>query len=248
MLMRVEMPLNTYGANRINQMWGSLLHGALIELMPTELATVFHLQGLRPYSQHITRCNDGSFRWVLCGLTEDMCNLINNTVISRLPDIWKIRQKNQEIEIGAPILIKKSSYKEIADSIFHSDEIDKSFKLQLQSPTTFKSDGAHVLFPSASLIMNSLMMRWDEFSPNLAVGDSEVRKHLAEYVRIRDYRLSSASYSVDSSWLKGFYGTIVFSLGGPDALRRIALMLLKYSEFSGLGVKTTLGMGGVNHD
>ncbi len=124
----------------------------------------------------------------------------------------------------------------------------RQHKIRFMTPTSFKVAGKHVLFPTTDLIMNSLMLRWDACAADLSLYDPEVRAHLGSHVSIRDYHLYSTSFSVNGAWLKGFAGQLTLSVSGPEALARLAALLLDFGHYAGVGVKTSLGMGGLQND
>jgi len=102
-----------------------------------------------------------------------------------------------------------------------------------------------VIIPTIELVIKSLFQRWDSFSKSLVLNDNEVRDQLISHCRIIGYDLKSTRYELEGVAISGFWGNTTLSIKGPDALVRIVNMLLYYSTYSGLGIKTALGMGGI---
>lgn len=245
MLLRAEIQVEIPEGTVFNSSWGSLMHGAVMETLPLGLSSSLHDQGLKPWSQFIFQIAPGKLVWVLSGLTDEISQALDQSILSKLPLTWNIRQKGFRINILSPHSLERMSYIELADRHFKSPEATRLHRIRFFTPTSFKTAGRQVIFPTTDLLMNSLMQRWDAFSKDLSLGDPEIRSHLADHVVIRDYRLSSASFSVNSAWLKGFIGQIDLVVTGPEALCRVASLLLDYGRFAGVGIKTTLGMGGM---
>ncbi|NLV85528.1 MAG: CRISPR system precrRNA processing endoribonuclease RAMP protein Cas6 [Spirochaetales bacterium] len=248
MILHVEIPIEVPDTFSVNQSWGSLFHAAFQELIPLGYADQLHQSVLKPWSQHLESNNHRQVVWMVNALNHEFASVLEDALLTRLPISLQLRQKNAMVRLLEPSRLVRTSAKELADKHFLSDQVARKHKLVFTTATTFKSKGQHVLFPSTDLIMNSLLQRWDAFAEDLVVGDRDIRTYLGTHVTIREYRLSSSSFSVDSAWLKGFYGQLELKITGPDALARMAGMLLDYAKYSGLGVKTSLGMGGVSYD
>jgi len=245
MLMRAEIPIDVPAGTLVNASWGSLMHGAVMELLPLSVSASLHEPGVKPWAQYVAQDAAGKVTWIVSALTDEMDQALKASLLDRLPMPWNLRQKGFQITVNQPAVNERLTYAELADKHFKQDEAPRRHKLRFCTPTTFKTAGKHVLFPTSDLILNSLMQRWDAFAEGLSLGDPEVREHLGTHVQIRDYRLASSSYSVDSAWIKGFVGQLDLSVTGPEALCRVASLLLEYGRFSGVGIKSALGMGGV---
>lgn len=248
MPMQVVIPLQIPSDHRINASWGSLFHGALMEQLPIDLADELHVSALKPWSQYLTVSQDGKVYWVLNTLSEPMTQAIEEVLLKKLPTEWLIRQKGIKIQMGVPVSIERASYRELADRAFSRQDVQRKYQVVFSTPTTFKTAGEFVLFPSTDLLFNSLAQKWDAFATEISLYDPEVRAHLGTHVLIKKYRLASVPFSVDSSWLTGFEGKIEIGIRGPEALCRVADLLLSFGKYSGVGIKTALGMGGLTYE
>ena len=65
---------------------------------------------------------------------------------------------------------------------------------------------------------------------------------------IKDYNLRMGIYSLEGVKIRGFRGQVVMQFKRNPELQRILALLSYYSEFTGLGIKTALGMGGVKSE
>lgn len=248
MLFRAEIPLTIPDSLKYNPSWGSLLHGALMELLPSDYVLQLHQPGPKPIAQHVFRETNGQVIWSVSSLDEKMTTELSAALLQRLPMDIKLVQKATTIKLETPRKTEQTTYLELADKHFKVPVVDRQHRIRLATPTSFKTAGQHVIFPTTDLIMNSLMQRWDANADKLTLSDPDVREHLGKHVQITDYRLHSTSFSVNGSWLKGFAGQIELTVRGPEALARVASLLIDFGRYSGVGVKTALGMGGMQID
>ena len=71
---------------------------------------------------------------------------------------------------------------------------------------------------------------------------------LADGLRISDYALRSTGFRLKETVIPGFTGRLTIrSLLSPP-LAELWSTLLSWAEYSGIGIKTTLGMGGASID
>ena len=102
-----------------------------------------------------------------------------------------------------------------------------------------------MLFPTMRLIFQSLMMKYARLVENRQEIEEETLDYLIKHSRITSYRLESSYFKVHGKKIPGFRGRLTFKITGPNTLKAYANMLLKFGEYSGLGMKTSLGMGGL---
>ncbi|MEM6284462.1 MAG: CRISPR system precrRNA processing endoribonuclease RAMP protein Cas6 [Chloroflexota bacterium] len=132
------------------------------------------------------------------------------------------------------------------------------------SPTAFHSGGVNLPFPLPSLVFGSMARQWAAFNgPTLP---TELDPFIEHYVMLHRYNLETAIFSFkQGSKQIGFTGTTVYEIASRNRRlervqpelsatlqqdhRRLAQMvplLVDVSFYSGIGVKTTSGMGFVS--
>jgi CRISPR-associated endoribonuclease Cas6 len=123
---------------------------------------------------------------------------------------------------------------------------EPSVELIFLSPTTFRSGGRrNILLPEPSLVFKSLATRWTAFAPLSLVLD--ITESDISAVRLSAYRLSTRLLDFGNYQETGFYGTASFHIlegATPDTVHKLQL-LASFAFFSGIGAKTTMGMGQV---
>lgn len=87
------------------------------------------------------------------------------------------------------------------------------------------------------------MRKYDAASQKFEMMDEEVLEQLVRYSEIVRYHLRTVSFPMEGICINGFVGTIVIHMSGPETLTRYAHMLLSFGKYSGIGIKTGMGMG-----
>ncbi len=140
----------------------------------------------------------------------------------------------------------ESSYETLAAAqLLGAERLARKVSLVFHSPTSFQSKGMHVPVPLPNLVFGSLVDRWNAFSP--ITLSPEVRRFGEEMVALSNYRLQSIPVLQKSGApLIGGVGRATYSaLGGDRYWLATMNMLADFAFYSGVGVKTTIGMGQV---
>jgi len=119
----------------------------------------------------------------------------------------------------------------------------RRLRLQLSSPTTFRSGGMHIPFPMPGLVFGSLAARWNAFSP---VGMPEdARRYAEECLAISRYQLRTRTIQHKASSVrKGAVGWIEFYALNPDRYWLSMMHLLAgFALYAGIGAGTSMGLG-----
>ena len=117
-------------------------------------------------------------------------------------------------------------------------------RLSFKSPTSFKSGGRYMIYPREELLLQSLVNRWNECFPEYTLSDEEALAELQSGIHIVDYRLRTCRYRLKGVSIPAFVGDIALEAKLPIVLRDIWNSLLCFAKYRGVGIKTTLGMGG----
>ena len=247
MLRCYEAELHLPSGMRAPASMGSVLHGALIEQLPEDYAAYLHTENLRPYSQSI-RWDRARERviWRIGTLDRAAAEIIG-AVLQSLEHIH-LRQKGYTVDVQNIQCVSQSSYQDIADTYFRAKTAPRGAEIHFLTPTSFKRDGAYILLPESALILQSLLLRWNAFCPDIRIEEDNLAQELAAYIHLTRYALRSAAYSVEGYSIRGFRGQIALRFTGSDMVRRILGTLLAYAPYAGIGIKTALGMGAVETD
>lgn len=222
---------------------GPYLQGALMEHANPEYVAWLHVQPFNPYSQYCLLGADGkTATWHVNTLTDEAFQQI----ILPLQGLQglSIRSAGLDLSVGSFAIASKSQ-KELTDLIYGVQE--RRIKLEFVTPTAFKRAGAYVFMPDVRSIFQNLLMRYYQIYEGSNEVEEETLQYLDQHIRILSYRLQSHYFEHVSGHTKipGFLGTVTLGLDGPQQVRGLAHMLVRFGEFSGVGIKTSMGMGGI---
>ena len=237
MLGKFELKLRC--AEEINYQMASLFHGVLMELIPSEYADYLHLSQLHPYSQHL-EYRDETWYWIICGLNKEAVQTI---IVDSVWNVNRITLKKKNIKID--IIQRKYieiSYQELMDH-FYETENSPYINVHFIAPTAFKQKGKYVFYPDLRGIYQSLMSKYDSAARDEGMVDEETLEQLCENSQIVRYDLKSVNFFVEKVKIPAFIGKITIKLTGTKTMTNFANMLFEFGEYSGIGIKTSLGMG-----
>jgi len=219
----------------------SLFHGALMECLPTGYAGYLHDSGQHPYTQHLER-REQDWYWIVTALNREMAQTMLQDVLFRLE---RVELKKKEMSVA----IVQKEYAEVDierawDRLYES-EPEKRICVRFLTPTAFKQQGSYTFYPDIRCVYQSLMNKYDASFGNTGVLDEEVLKELYEKTKIIRYNLRSVSFHLEGVRIPAFLGNVTFALNGNRTLSNFAKLLFWFGEYSGVGIKTSLGMGAV---
>ena len=147
------------------------------------------------------------------------------------------------------IQIVGKSYQEITDQelarAFYHEQAGKYITIQFKTPTAFKQNGRYVNYPDIRLIFSNIMNSYDVAYPSEKMYDEDTLEQLVDKTFLTRYELRSASFSLERVRIPAFLGRITLKMTGTQTMTNFAKMLFEFSNYSGIGIKTALGMGAV---
>lgn len=243
MISQIQLNLTTNADIKLGNYLAPLFQDVLMELIHTEYAQELHASGLHPYSQYVMKTQQG-LRWVVSAL--DPC--ARSEMIGALADIslteLTVRRKDAKFHISGRAL-EEHSYDELVNRYYLDEPCSAYITVEFLTPTAFKSNGGYVIFPTAQLILNSLVKKFDSCSPSSKVGDELLSDYIAQNTAIVEYSLRSTKFPMEGITIPSFIGSVKLKCGGSREFRSLVNMLLKFGEYSGVGIKNSMGMGAV---
>jgi CRISPR-associated endoribonuclease Cas6 len=114
--------------------------------------------------------------------------------------------------------------------------------LHFLSPTTFRSGGKNVVWPTPDLVFGSLLNSWNAVS-NVSLPP-EGRRFASESMAVSHFDLRSRAVSFGRYQSIGCVGTCTYVFLDQDEYWMRAMnMLADFALYAGVGYKTTVGMG-----
>ncbi|NLD16573.1 MAG: CRISPR-associated endoribonuclease Cas6 [Tissierellia bacterium] len=225
--------------NELHSNMGSLFHGALIENIPNDYATKLHQGGLKPFTQSLLK-NDEGFYWEITTTTKESYQNIVEPLL-RINSIY-IKKINKEIEFKKKAVETISKDDFIREKLFLKNP-NKYITLEFISPTAFKSQDIYLNIPTSRLIIQSLLNKLDAYSDNYEFHSAELIENLENIIFFANYKLFSTNFHVEGQKIPSYRGEITISVNGPPHLVSLVHLLISFGEYSGVGMKTSLGMG-----
>lgn len=242
MITELKLKINYRSAEKLSYQITSVMHGILMEQIDHEYGEILHKNGLKPFTQTVYEITEGTFIWRICTLTKEAKEQIIDKLMTT--DEFYMRYKDLRLTVV------ERSYKEISyDTLienYYFEEQSRNIQIHFCSPTAFKSQGNYVFMPSVRLVFQSLIQKYDSFSPGTEIGSSETLEHIEQYVSIIRYNLRSTRFSLEGTRVPAFVGTITFRVKGPQQLVNLIKMLSVFGQYSSVGIKTALGMGRIS--
>lgn len=227
---------------RITQNSSSLLQGVLMEYVQREYGEILHQSNLKPYSQYV-EVFQTEFRWTIRTLTEEAKKQIIAPIYESCHTSIFLKHNQMELEILNKQM-ESYEYSKLVEDYFLGNH-SRYVTIEFISPTAFKSNKEYVFYPSVRLIFQSLIMKFDEFSENQLFEAEELLKDIEKYVRISDYHIQSKKFHLEGIRIPAFLGKITFQIKGSSSFMNMVHLLSAFGEYSGVGIKSAIGMGGI---
>lgn len=207
------------------------LYAMLLEQIPSDYASALHMQTITPINQYVNHNHwhihlmdvhaIHQFSPCIEGLSEFSLN--------RLPDTCRV------LDIQAQSFEYPQVWMDCSDP----------FNLKFVTPTAFKSAGKYQVMPTPRLIFNSLLQKWNTFwGESFPIPVTQALENAVSALCICSKGLRKEYFVMKGNAVPGAVGELEVKLGGEKEDKTIA-MLLNFSQLSGIGIKTSLGMGGI---
>ncbi|WP_308526911.1 CRISPR system precrRNA processing endoribonuclease RAMP protein Cas6 [uncultured Oscillibacter sp.] len=223
--------------------WAYRLYAALLAQAPGAFGAEAHQDGATPVSQHLT-LEEGKLIWTV-GLLGADCEEKLSSVLEQL---HQLRLEKDRVTLA----VERRERRTVADA---EELLDLAARerglhtLRFVTATAFKSQGRYLNLPSTHLIIQSLVKKWNGCIRECPIEDTDGQgaEALAAGLRLRAFRLYDRMYYLKGSSIPGFVGELTLENRLEGFQRQLADALLLFADHAGVGIKTTLGMGGVEH-
>lgn len=237
MLAQLNMEIEGEG---LNYNMGSLFHGYIMENINPAYAEYFHYNETNPFTSCIYREKlSNKFFWRITTFNKKAYDIIISYFLENSEREIYIKHKNLKISIKS-FSLKKDSFENL---FLNSGKIKR---IQFLTPTSYKSNGRTQIFPNIQTLILGVIKKINTHSDSIKFEDEIIIKQLLDKIEIRDYNLKTQFFHIEKVKIKGFIGTLDLTLKENDsALLELLNFIIQSSEYVGMGIKTSLGMGGV---
>lgn len=240
MLARLDMRLGAE-IDEISYQMSSTFHGALMEMLKEDYVKKLHESKRHPYTQHIER-QGKEWHWIVTALDEDTTHHMLQEV---LMPISSISVKKHQLNIWVvDKMYQEITERELSHS-FYQEQASRYITIQFVTPTAFKQNGTYINYPNIRMIYSNIMKAYDIAHTDEKVYDEDTLEQLVENTVLSRYELRSASFSLEGIRIPSFIGRITLKMNGTQTMINFAQMLFSFSSYSGIGIKTALGMGAI---
>lgn len=221
------------------------LHGMLMNSIEDEYADEMHQQSLKPYSTYCLWLGGNVYEWTINLLTERAIK--NFGLFFNRPNFEKL---NLNALSDATIKVLDIKIEEFSESalanLFYNEDTNNSWEIEILTPTAFKRDGEYFYFPDPKLIIQSAMIKYSTAFEGETIFDQTMLDEMMRYIRVTNFKIRSKPFYVHGNYVPGFVGKLSLKVTKNNTLARYIHQLLRFAEYSGIGIKSTMGMGAVN--
>lgn len=226
--------------------WGYRLYAALLETVPPGFGDETHRDAPTPISQYISEISPR--RCSLCWTV----TLLGTCAASALSPVIESRDEYHLIKDGVRLTVVRRE----TESVLGADELllkqnpaDGRHILRLITATAFKSRGEYVTAPTTRLIIQSAINKWNACFTDCQIEDEdgEGLDTLAAGLELVGEHLTQCGYRLKGRIIPGVIGELTVLNNHTGFSRQLAAALLEFSGYSGIGIKTALGMGGAGY-
>lgn len=222
--------------------WAYRLYAALLARGPAAFGEQVHGGELSPISQYLDQKEDR-----LCWTVTLLGGQAEAALGPLLEEDVPIFLEKDRVRLQTALLEKDR----LADpeELFARSAGSGLHRLEIRTAAGFKSRGQYQILPTARLILQSLVKKWNGCVPDCPIEDEDGAglDALAAGLVCRRFQLRDRAYFLKGNAVPGFTGSLVLENRLDGFQRELVDALLTFSGYVGVGIKTSLGMGGVEH-
>jgi len=182
------------------------------------------------------RCSAGEFLMFQVGVWEEkMEHCISQAFMAER----KVHVGKLSFEIAKVTCVSRWDPKNEANT----SSIRSGFIIPFYEPTAFRSKGTTRLFPEPRLVLGSLSQKWLQATGEKISAD--VLLEMEAKILPARYALRTCALQMDRFFITGFVGQCAYMVDSSISAQCLAHLssLLRIIPYTGIGCKTTMGMG-----
>lgn len=243
MIYKAVIPFTSGKALKYNWASSSVMHGLIMNSIAPEYAERIHTEQLRVFSQAVKYENDTNY-WIISVFSDEAYEKILKPVLGL--SSCEVIQKNDTITLGSADMIS-TSYEKLFTSHYIYSGTSRYVKIESLTPASFKVNGSYVNMPSTRLIFSGIAKRFDRDCDIHETIYENLFDEIEQKVSFASFDLHSSSFPLEGVRIPAFLGSLTLKISGNDTFCKYINMLCDYAAFSGIGIKTALGMGQIRY-
>lgn len=222
--------------------WAYRLYAALLAQAPASFGEQVHEMRISPISQYLDR-RDGRLFWTVTLLGQQAESALGPLLQEQTPIFLE-----KDRVLLRPTLCEADHITD-PEELFTRSAGTGFHRLEIRTAAGFKSRGQYQILPTSRLILQSLVKKWNGCVPECPIEDEDGEgvDALAAGLVCRRFQLRDRTYFLKGSAIPGFVGTLTMENRLNGFQRELTDALMTFSGYVGIGIKTSLGMGGVEH-
>ena len=216
--------------------------GFLLDQLDNGYVDFLHSQEMNPYSTCLYK-EGNDLVWEVNVLTKEA----EAQMASVLLGIESIQLRYGQESFKVYRQVTTSLSQEEMTANFYQTRSYKLHRLQFQTPTSFKQAGDYVYHPNVRLVLQSLLMKVNYLESGEFEVHSDLLEDLQKSVKIISYKLRSSAFLIHKVRIPSFVGEITIKVSGSETLNNYLSYLLHIGEYTGVGIKTSIGMGSLKY-
>lgn len=218
-------------------------HGWLMGKVSSDFADQIHTTGTNPLNIYVYQTKD-YINFVVCLLTQKAVDEIFDILLDDNFTSFTLQSSEQNRFDICEKYTESLSEEELARS-FYSDDAENLFTIQVLTPMAFKTQGQYFNLPDIRLFFQSLMKKYNSVFEGSEHVDIDLLDEIVKRTVLINFNINSRRYYIHHAYINGFMGRLTFLCKGSKTLTNYINTLLSFAEYSGAGVKTSLGMGAI---
>lgn len=211
-----------------------------MEVVDSEYADYLHQCKINPFSISMIPEKENS-KLIINTLNKEAYE--NIILPINLMEEFYLKHKNMTVKIKEKKLTTVSYDKFIKKHYVAR----KEFNINILTPLAFKQNNEYKIIPDFKLFFRSIMLKFDEFSENYKLYDPDTIDYINDNIKLVKYNLKTAVFFLHKNNIPGFLGSIKFYFDKNELISKLVNLLLSYSQYTGVGIKTSLGMGTISY-
>lgn len=239
MITELIITLKYQGETQLTHQIAPMMHGVLMDHVRREYGEELHRSQLHPFSQSVSDLGNNQICWRICTLTKEAKEEIIDKLLAK--EQFYLTHKDLILSVQEKKIWQTTQDEMIQQYYFQNQP--RRVTVHFQTPTSFKSGGRYIIMPNERFIFQSLINKYNSVASDTVIGCDELLEQIDQYVQIVRYQLRSVLFSTDGARIPSFMGSVTLMIKGPHPLVNLLNLLLAYGEYTGVGIKTSLGMG-----
>ena len=221
------------------------LQGVLMESIASDYAYTLHQSRVNPYSQCALGRSNTLLEWQISTLSARAYEQITQPLIQDSFAEFRLEAAGLSATVTGKTL-EQMELSELSRTFYAPPAADR-FRVNFLTPTAFKQSGEYVFWPDPRLVFQSLAQKYCAIVDDEEPSDGLVSE-FGRAIRLTGFRVASQRFAMGAARVPGFTGSSTFTVKGADTFASYIAALLRFGEFSGCGIKSSLGMGAIRVD